>query len=155
MVVTLFCDMHSGGSTKVKPYNKIYIEAPKEEAEIIFYKKFGRNPYRVTCTCCGEDYSVYGDEKDFAQASAFHRDCLYYHPPGEEDDGRYFEKDELILDGWVPDEMNKYRTGYQTVEEYLQNEDVLFITADEIKPEEKIGKLPQQGYVWVDDDEDY
>ena len=59
---TSFMDMHSGGGTKEEPYEYIYIEAPENEAITIFYNRFGHNPHRVTCTCCGEDYSVSSDE---------------------------------------------------------------------------------------------
>lgn len=55
---TEFMDMHSGGGTKEEPYEYIFIEAPREEAIIIFYNRFGHNPERVTCTCCGDDYSI-------------------------------------------------------------------------------------------------
>lgn len=55
---THFRDMHSGGGTKVQPYDHIFIQAPEAEAIIIFYNRFGRNPLRVTCTCCGADYVV-------------------------------------------------------------------------------------------------
>jgi len=50
-------DMHSGGDLKEK-WQYIYIEAPEEEAKVIFYNRFGHNPNRVTCTCCGKDYSI-------------------------------------------------------------------------------------------------
>lgn len=71
---TLFWDMHSGGRTKEEPYERIYIEAPKEEAKIIFYNRFGHNPERVTCICCGEDYSISEDES-LEQLSGFDRNC--------------------------------------------------------------------------------
>ena len=47
---TLFWDMASGGDTKEEPYENIYIEAPEEEAKVIFYNRFGHNPERVSCT---------------------------------------------------------------------------------------------------------
>ena len=72
MAWTLFWDMHSGGRTKELPYNKIYIEASEKESIVIFYNRFGHNPNRVTCTCCGEDYSIYED-KTFTEISEFHR----------------------------------------------------------------------------------
>ena len=50
-------DMHSGGSQK-ESVGYIYIEAPQSEAVVIFFNKFGHSPFRVTCTCCGEDYSM-------------------------------------------------------------------------------------------------
>jgi hypothetical protein len=50
-------DMRSGGSQKEEwPY--IIIEAPIKEAKAIFYNRFGHDPTRVTCTCCGEDYLI-------------------------------------------------------------------------------------------------
>ncbi len=77
---TLFNDMHSGGGTKHK-YELIYIEAPYKEAIRVFYARFGTNPYRVSCTCCGADYSVtpYDEtddqivdpKKDMQSASAY------------------------------------------------------------------------------------
>jgi len=74
MKVTRFMDMHSGGGCKEPPYNKIYIEAPEQEAMVIFQNRFGHNPNRVTCTCCGEDYSI-DESKSFAQASGYDRNC--------------------------------------------------------------------------------
>lgn len=71
---TLLWDMHSGGSQKEK-WAKIYIEAPEEEAKIIFYNRFGHNPERVSCTCCGSDYSISSDE-DLKQLSGYHRGCI-------------------------------------------------------------------------------
>ena len=54
---THFFDMHSGGGKK-EEWEHIFIELPKHEAKIYFYNRFGHNPERVTCTCCGEDYSI-------------------------------------------------------------------------------------------------
>lgn len=71
---TQFWDMHSGGDLKEKPYHMIYIEAPKDEARVIFYNRFGHNPERVSCTCCGEDYSV-SEEPTLEQLTGYHRGC--------------------------------------------------------------------------------
>ena len=60
MTWTQFWDMHSGGSLK-EQWQYIYIEAPEDEARVIFYNRFDHSPDRVTCTCCGEDYSVSED----------------------------------------------------------------------------------------------
>lgn len=54
---TTFWDMHSGGGQKLD-WSMIYIEAPREEAELVFQNRFDRNPNRVSCTCCGPDYSI-------------------------------------------------------------------------------------------------
>lgn len=54
---TKFNDMHSGGGSKLD-WEEIFIEAPEDDACIIFQNMFGRNPCTVTCTCCGADYFV-------------------------------------------------------------------------------------------------
>jgi hypothetical protein len=110
----LFWDMHSGGGCKESPYEKIYIEAESEdEAKTIFYNRFGHSPDRVTCTCCGEDYSVDGHDT-LEEAADYHRN-------------------------------NRY-----SMEEYLAREDVLLIRAEDILPDERVGKVPRQGYCWID-----
>ena len=54
----LFHDMSSGGYDKTA-YKLILIEAESEkEAVSVFYSRFNFNPNRVTCSCCGEDYSI-------------------------------------------------------------------------------------------------
>jgi hypothetical protein len=117
-------DMHSGGNQKEK-WSRIYIEAPKEEACVIFYNRFGHNPHRVTCTCCGEDYTV--EEYDIIEeATSYDR----------------------LEDRW------DFTTDYETaprisVKEYAKNKDVLFIRKSQIKRKEREGSVPEQGYVWV------
>ena len=39
---------------------------------------------------------------------------------------------------------------YQALTDYLESPEVLVVRAEEIKPEERSGDIPQQGYVWVD-----
>lgn len=124
---TRFMDMHSGGSCKEAPYERIYIEAPENEARIIFYNKFGHNPDRVTCTCCGSDYSYY-DYFSFAQASAYDRKCKYV-------EGR----------GYIEHPRN---SSYKSEDEYKSNKNVLVITKDKIKNEWRTGKVPIESYVW-------
>ena len=58
MAWTKFSDMYSGGSCKTK-YNDIYIELPEYETKQYFENEFGRDPYNVTCNCCGNDFVVY------------------------------------------------------------------------------------------------
>jgi hypothetical protein len=128
---TQFWDMHSGGGQKEK-WAMIYIEAPEEEAKVIFYNKFGHNPERVTCTCCGEDYSLHEDE-DLAQLTGYHRNC-------DHDGRKYIEK---------PDARYNREKKLTPLEEYIQQEDVLVIYAKDIKPEEREGYVPEQGYVWM------
>lgn len=126
---THFRDMHSGGGTKEDPYEHIYIEAPEAEAVVIFYNRFGHNPHRVTCTCCGDDYAVYEGE-DLATITAFQRNCRW-------DGTRYLEGESSRWGEWVP------------LDEYRNRPDVLFISADDIKPNERVGTVPLAGYVWM------
>lgn len=58
---TRFWDMNSGGGQK-EPFEMIFVEAPAEEAALIFTRRFGHDPHRVTCLCCGPDYAIDGFE---------------------------------------------------------------------------------------------
>ena len=69
---TRFWDMSSGGGIAEPPYEEIYIEAPIEEATLIFWNRFGHDPYNVTCPCCGQDYDVQ-DYDTIEQATNYHR----------------------------------------------------------------------------------
>lgn len=52
-----FFDVHSGGVAKLD--RTVYIEASSyDEAAARFKARFGRDPYNVTCDCCGPDFSV-------------------------------------------------------------------------------------------------
>lgn len=124
---TQFMDMHSGGGLKEK-WSYIYIEAPPSEAEIIFYNRFGHNPHRVSCTCCGQDYSL-SEEPSLAQATAYNR--------GMEHDGKRWKGKSKYAEKVIP------------LKEYLKRKEVLVIYKKDIKPKERHGFLPQQGYVWV------
>jgi len=132
MVWTSFWDMHSGGGQK-EQWSKIFIEAPQSEAEVIFQNRFGHNPYRVTCTCCGEDYSV-DEHETLEHATGYHRGCAF-----TEDGNGFLEKPSG--ESW---------RHYKTLEEYLASEDVLAIYEKDILPDERIGELREQGYVWMD-----
>lgn len=134
MKIVRFMDMHSGGGQK-EPYAYIYIEAMGEEAaSLIFYNRFNHNPNRVTCTCCGEDYSI-DEHDDLLQATAYERGCKY----------------DTTLHKYVdePDTECSYRH-YISLSDYMKDGDVLFIDDSDVKTEERYGELPQQGYVWMD-----
>lgn len=145
---TIFMDMHSGGRQKLDwPY--IYIEASKEEAMSVFYSKFGRSPERVTCTCCGEDYSI-DESETLEQATAYERGCTWYSAPPKKGErfskeGRYLEKDEPIPEGWVTDGFSSFRK-YQTLEEYLPTVKVIY--TNEITEPDRKAYVPEEGYVW-------
>ena len=154
---TRFMDMHSGGSCKLQ-WSLIYIEAPEQKAKIIFYNHFGNSPDRVTCTCCGQDYST-SEYSSLREATAYDRGCQGLIGPtfksgkkkGRPRPGyryRFLEKGGRIPKGYTASE---YRPlyDYATLRDYIARENVLVIYKSEIKPEERQGELPTQGYVWV------
>jgi len=134
MAWTQFWDMHSGGDQKEKQA-QIYIEAPEARAKVIFYNRFGHNPERVSCTCCGPDYSI-SESKTLKQASAFQRGCKT-----KKDRSGYLEK---------PDTHDNICGKYRAIEQYSKEPDVLIIYAKDIKPSDRKGEVPEQGYVWKD-----
>ena len=152
---TRFMDMHSGGGAK-EDHEYIIIEAPMEEAKVIFYNRFGHNPERVTCTCCGDDYSISEDES-LEQITAYNRGCdfAFFRPDGSEcpqeeawvaGKGRTPGYTDLYVERQKPGGWSKHRT----LEEYLASGECLLIRSSEIKPEERRGQVPEQGYVWID-----
>lgn len=149
--------MYSGGGQKLK-WAKIYIEAPQADAEIIFQNRFGRNPNRVTCTCCGPDYSI-SESDSLAEASAFHRNCGYFY---RDPKGKICPEDEAWVTGKglkkgysggyeeMPSK-EKWRTGKHIgLEEYLASDSAHAIYAKDIKRDERKGTLHEEGYVWRD-----
>ena len=138
---TQFWDMHSGGGLKEPPFSQILIEAPHDEALIIFYNRFGHNPHRVSCTCCGEDYST-RESETLEQVTAYHRNCWYRRNSKEANDGEYVEQQD-------PECTYSTYSTYVPLDLYLEKSHVLVIRADEIKPEERVGEVPEDGYVWV------
>lgn len=165
---TRFMDMHSGGGQK-GPAAKILIEAPEAEARVIFFNRFGLNPDRVSCTCCGEDFGV-GEHDSLAEATAFDRNCHHVYFFVDEDtevpgqSGEMFsrpgtwdrEKRADFLDGRElvgrhveRGDASGYRK-YMTLDDYLASREVLVVCADEIQDSERVGAVPPSGYVWVD-----
>jgi hypothetical protein len=132
---TVFWDMHSGGGLKEGDYDRIYIEAPEEEAKVIFYNRFGHNPERVTCTCCGDDYSI-SEYDSLAEASAYHRNCAWSY-----EDDTYVE---------APERRYRKDRPLISVEEYCAKNSVLVVRAEAIPQEQREGSVPEQGYVWVE-----
>jgi hypothetical protein len=153
---TQFWDMHSGGGQK-ESFAKCYIEAPEDEAKIIFYNRFGHSPSRVSCTCCGPDYSI-SESETLAQATAYHRNCAHGY---WDKDGREVPQEEAWVSGKG---LNKgYGSGYLErpdtrygeknliqLDEYVKLPEVMVIYNKDIKPDERIGEVPEQGYVWQD-----
>lgn len=153
-------DMHSGGGCKEEPYEYIYIEASEDEAVIIFFNRFGHNPNRVSCTCCGEDYSIRSHD-DLLQLTGFDRGCRSLETPRDEnglylnDDPvikkhLYLEKDESPPENYEIDSRFSALREYQTLDDYKKCDGILFVPASEIKSEEQRGEVAEQGYVWME-----
>ncbi len=153
---TQFHDMHSGGGQKLK-WARIYIEAPQSEAEIIFQNRLGRNPHRVTCSCCGEDYSL-TEADSLEEASWYERGCRYgyVNAKGKEvSERKAWIRGKGIQKGCKPHVFEErrpesYAPEYKPVSEYIKQDDVLVIRAKDIKASERKGELNQEGYVWAD-----
>lgn len=122
---TRFMDMHSGGGSK-EPYNYIYIEAPEEKAKVIFYNRFGHSPERVSCTCCGEDYSIY-EYETLEEASKYDREHSFAA-----------RNKPIKFEDWL------LKAGEQG-----HHESFLLVYTEDIRDDEKEGNLPRQGYVWI------
>lgn len=144
---TQFMDMRSGGGLKEGELEYIYIEAPEEEANVIFYKRFGHSPNRVSCTCCGNDYLV-TEAETLAQATGYNRNCrLAYFRDGVE----VSERDRLVKGVICKYVEERGKLGeYVPLSEYLKKKTVLVIRANEIKEADRYGEIPEQGYVWQD-----
>lgn len=134
---TVFWDMHSGGGQKLD-FAKCFIEAPEAEAIEAFKRLFGRDPHNETCPCCGEDYSIDGEET-LEEATAYHRNldfavsARWQNLPRSEwasIESRYLEPDEPLPDGWV---VEFRRSGPKlTLDEYLASSDVRVVRCDEL-----------------------
>ncbi len=129
---THFYDMHSGGGTKEGNYEHILIEAPEDEAKVIFYNRFGHSPDRISCTCCGEDYSV-SEYETIEEATAYHRGAEYKNGQDGPQQG--------VAYSWQ---------NYKSIEEYVARADVLVVRKEEIKAKERKGELPKSGWIWCD-----
>lgn len=160
---TQFWDMHSGGGQK-ESFSQCFIEAPEEEAKSVFYVRFGHNPDRVSCTCCGSDYSI-SESESLEQATAYHRNLRYMTPydgsrawrglSQEErqranEVSRYLEPGEAVPEGMFV-QNDRFIPGRPiALADYIANDDVLVIRAEEITEAERSADLPEQGYVWRD-----
>jgi hypothetical protein len=125
-------DMHSGGSQKLK-WSNIIIEAESQrQACAVFYAKFNRSPYRVICTCCGEDYSI--SERDSIEE--------YASPGWLDSEAEYFKQHAKTKDGrdYVMRERERCKSMVANAK---------IILADEIADEERQGDIPSEGYVWI------
>ena len=158
-----FWDMNSGGRQKEK-WDKIIIETKtndndlaEKEAKIIFYNRFGHNPDRVTCTCCGSDYSINSHES-LKQITGHWRNCKTLKAPINPKTSKRNYNDPVYKKGLYIDDEDIIPEGYEVessysnpaipLEKYLKQEGVLFVPKSEVKPEERIGDVPMEGYIW-------
>lgn len=100
---TTFWDLRSGGSKKTI-YDYIYIEAEKHAAVNAFTNIFGVNPYSVSCSCCGQDFSV-GEAPTLEDASRL-------------------ERKEVPLDSYITNQMVKVVYSRDIPQEYFETEAV-------------------------------
>lgn len=129
---TQFWDMHSGGGTKEGKFEKIYIEAPEDEAKIIFYNRFGHDPEDIGCSCCGENYSI-SEYETLARATAYERKANYENP---DEPAKKWNSESLET--------------MIALEDYIKSEWVLLVKAEDIKDSERVGERRRSGWVWVD-----
>lgn len=159
MTWTHFNDSHSGGGTKLD-WEHIYIEAPEDEARTVFYNRFDRSPDRVTCTCCGPDYSV-TEWPNLKVATGYERNCRPLKTPRDENgrfmnnlprlrENYYLEPDEEPPDGFQVDNSHPVFGEHIPLDEFVERDDVLVIRSEQIVDEERTGSVPKEGYVWVE-----
>lgn len=132
---TRFMDMRSGGSYREK-WHKILIEAPKDEAKVIFYSRFDHYPGDSCMFCNGEVYSI-SEEESLAQITAFDRGCeyAYFRPDGTEcPKGEAWEPAKGKIKGYSSRYVerpcgDRWRP-YIPLDEYLSKDTVLVIYAE-------------------------
>lgn len=160
---THFWDMNSGGGVK-HDVAHIYIEAPEGEAKSVFYARFGTNPERVSCTCCGEDYSI-EEEPSLEEATGYQRNLPsivpdwgtdFYALPLEDrrkvnDLTRHLEPGQDMPEGYAFSANPMPMRGDPiALEDYIASGEILVIRASEISDDERSAHVPEQGYVWQD-----
>ncbi len=84
MTWTSFYDMSSGGGNK-EDFQYLFVEAPYREAISVFYSRYGHHPLRITCNCCGPDYSVDSEDDSLEEITYFYRNQSFipYTPHGQ------------------------------------------------------------------------
>lgn len=125
---TKFMDMHSGGGLKNK-YEHIFIEADNEEVAINIFQNKYSDPNNITCSCCGEDYSV-STEKTFALASAYERNNVWINKtePSGEKRGKYHDGPvETIPEGWASRYIGSVEDTWISIDDYLLSKEIKVI----------------------------
>lgn len=155
---TEFNDMHSGGDQKEK-FSHCFIEVNEEQAKSVFFARFGHNPERVSCTCCGSDYSITTHET-LQAATGFERGCEYVYIDKETGDEVVYNQPNYwdlwhakrLINGHYVERFStstlSFHKEYIPLEDYIKRPDVCVIYATDIQPEELTQTVPEQGYVW-------
>lgn len=110
---TIFEDAYADGKLKFKDYEWIIVEGSEETALPLFMKMTKVDPKRVTCTCCGQHFSIREYDSVF-QATGFQRSCQY----------------DKELKSYVEQEDDFVIAHYKTLETFLEEDNVLIIFAD-------------------------
>lgn len=157
---TEFHDMHSGGGQKEK-FSHCFIEADEEQAKSVFFARFGHNPKRVTCTCCGSDYSI-STHHSLQEATAYERGCAYVYTDKETGkevtygDSDYWDlwHAKRLINGCYVERFSTSALSFQEkhtkLEDYVKLSTVCVIYATDIQTEELSQTVPEQGYIWQD-----
>lgn len=110
---TLFADAYADGKLKFKAFEWIIVEGKEEDALSLFMDITNVDPKKVTCTCCGQHYSIREFDSVF-QATAFERGCCY----------------DMTLECYVEEISDFPIIHYTTVEDFIDRDNVLIIFAD-------------------------
>lgn len=151
---TCFMDAHSGGKQKLD-WSHIYVELPEDEATIFFQNRFKRNPSRVTCTCCGSDYSII-EGATLLDVTGYERNCRYAYFDAKDNEVDQ-TKAWICGDGFIngcsaryideADTKCNYRE-YISMPDFLKLPEKLIIHRKDIENSELKGSIRQEGYIW-------
>ncbi len=64
----------------------------------------------------------------------------------------YLEQGEEAPKGYKVKTYSLFPKSYQTLEQYMMNDNVNIILNQDIKPAERRGTVPEEGWVWAGDD---
>jgi len=110
---TLFADAYADGKLKFKSFEWIIVEGKEKDALALFMDITNVDPKKVTCTCCGQHYSIREHDSVF-QATAFERGCRF----------------DKTLECFVEEVSDFPIIHYTNVEDFIERDNVLIIFAD-------------------------
>lgn len=110
---TLFEDAFAEGTLKFHDYQWIIVEGKGEKAVRLFKDVTLLDPFKVTCKCCGQHYSIREYDSVF-QATGYQRGCQY----------------DKELEAYIEAQSDFPIVPYKPLEEFLKHSDVLIVYAD-------------------------